>query len=200
MLTKIQLFPHNLQYSGSLFDKIKSDATIDAQEDDEESLNGMHDEHEVEGLIACYAIEDKHRLHGKMPGAGTIGCRYDDSHGPNDEGHQGTSRTKVGGSGKTKEGEIIMQEVAHPDANGEEDEERHVLHIAHGDDARPQSDKGIFHLIIYRQLLNDEPQQYNDSDATDSCHPQSCRGEMGEYLVNASTRAREEVVKNGKLP
>ena len=200
MLTKIQLFPHNLQYSGSLFDKIKSDATIDTQEDDEEGLNGMHDEHEVEGLIACYAIEDKHRLHSKMPGAGTIRSGHNNGHGAYDKGHQGTSGAKVGGSSEAEESEIIMQEVAHPDANGEEDEERHILHIAHGDDARPQPDKGIFHLIIYRQLPNDEPQQHNNSDATDSCHPQSCRGEMGEYLVNASTRATEEVVEDGELP
>ena len=62
--------------------------SVDAQQDDEQGLYGVNDEHEVEGVVLLDAIEDKHRLHCEMPWTRSIGCRYDYSYASYDEGHQ----------------------------------------------------------------------------------------------------------------
>ena len=54
--------------------------SVDAQQDDEQGLYGVNDEHEVEGVVLLDAIEDKHRLHCEMPWTRSIGCRYDYSY------------------------------------------------------------------------------------------------------------------------
>ena len=72
----------------------------------------MDDENEVESLLIGYAIENQHRLHGKVPGSGTVGCGYDDGDGAYDERHQGTAQAQVGGEVETEEGQVVVQEVA----------------------------------------------------------------------------------------
>lgn len=39
----------------------------------EQGLDGVNDKHKVECVVAAYAIEDEHGLHGEVPGAGTVG-------------------------------------------------------------------------------------------------------------------------------
>ena len=48
----------------------------------------MDDEHEKQGLLVGYAIEDEHGLDGKVPGAGTVGRGHDDGYGADDEGDE----------------------------------------------------------------------------------------------------------------
>ena len=51
----------------------------------------MDDEDEIKCFFVGNAIEDEHRLHGKMPRAGTVRCRHDDRYGAYDEGNEGAT-------------------------------------------------------------------------------------------------------------
>jgi hypothetical protein len=53
----------------------------------------MDNEYEVKGLVVGYAIENQHGLGGKMPGACTIGGRYDNGYGADDKGDERTADT-----------------------------------------------------------------------------------------------------------
>ena len=90
----------------------------------------MHDEHEEERLLVLYAVEDEHGLDGEMPGAGTVGRRHDDGEVGHDERYEGTAETEVGREVEAEERQVVMQEVAHPDAYGEQQVERQVLDAA----------------------------------------------------------------------
>ena len=57
--------------------------------------------------------------------------------------------------------------------DAEEDEEGHIAHILHGDDAGPQSDECLLHLIIYRELSQNEPDKAHGCQAADDRHPPS---------------------------
>ena len=73
------------------FRKVQGEPSVDAESDDEEGLDGMDDEDEIECLFVSNPIEDEHRLHGKMPRAGTVGRRDDNCYGAYDEGDEGAA-------------------------------------------------------------------------------------------------------------
>ena len=81
----------------------------------------MHDEHKPKGLFISHAIEDEHRFDGKVPRPRSIGGWDNDCEVGNDKGYQCTTDAEVGCKVETEEGEVIMQEVHHPDANGEKE-------------------------------------------------------------------------------
>ena len=87
----------------------------------------MHDEYKPEGLLIGHAIEDEHRLDGEMPGPSTIRCWHDDGKVGHDEGYQCTADAKIRREVKTEERQVVMQEIHHPDADGEKEVERQVL-------------------------------------------------------------------------
>ena len=87
----------------------------------------MDDEDKPEGLLIGYAIENEHGLDGEMPGTGTIGCGYDDGEVGYHKRHQRTANAETGRKVEAEKGEIVMQEVHQPDADGEEQVERQVL-------------------------------------------------------------------------
>ncbi len=82
------MFNVMLVFPFSLLRKRQGYPGVDAQQDDEQGLHGVNDEHEEEGIVRLDAIEDEHRLHGEMPWTGSIGCRHDDGYASHDEGHQ----------------------------------------------------------------------------------------------------------------
>ena len=100
---------------------------IDAEGDDQEGLDGMHDEDKPKSLLIGNTIENEHGLDGKMPGTGTVGRRYDDGKVGHDKGYQRTANAQSGREAEAEEGEIVMQEVHYPDADREEQVERQVL-------------------------------------------------------------------------
>ena len=81
----------------------------------------MNDEHEIEGIVLLDAIEDEHRLHGEMPWTRSVGRRYDHGNASHDEGHQSAHQIEMARRFEALEGEIIVQEVAQPDAQCEGD-------------------------------------------------------------------------------
>ena len=80
----------------------------------------MDNQYEPQGLLVGYTVENEHGLDGKVPGAGTIGCWYDNGKVGYYERYQGTTDAEIRCEVKAEERQVIMQEVAHPDANGEE--------------------------------------------------------------------------------
>ena len=71
--------------------------SVDAQQDDEQCLHRVYDEHEVECVVLLDAIEDEHRLHGEMPWTGSVGCRHYHGDAAHDEGHQSAHQVQVAG-------------------------------------------------------------------------------------------------------
>ena len=108
----------------------------------------MDDEYEVEGVGVCYAVEDEHRLHGEMPWAGTVRRWHDDGYGTYDERDHGAHDAEMGGEVEAEEREVIMQEIAEPDGEAVEDEQRHVAHMAQGCYALDDALQRCLYLII----------------------------------------------------
>jgi len=100
---------------------------VDAEEDDQQGLHRVHDEHEIECIVRLDAVEDKHRLHGEMPRSGSVGGRDDDGDAAHDESYQSAHQTQVRGRLEALEREIVVQKIAQPYSYGEGDEERNVL-------------------------------------------------------------------------
>ena len=75
----------------SYFRKVQGEPGIDAESDDEEGLDGVDDKDEIERHFVGHAIEDEHRLHGKVPGTGTVRRRDDNCYGAYDEGDEGAA-------------------------------------------------------------------------------------------------------------
>ena len=89
----------------------------------------MYDEYEEQGMLIDHTIEYQHGLYGKMPGTGTVGCRYDDGDGTYHEGYHGTRQPQMLSKVEAEEGEIIMQEVTPPDGEGEDDKQGQIPDI-----------------------------------------------------------------------
>lgn len=166
----------------------------------ERRLYGVHGQRKDDGLRLGYAIEHKHGFHGKMPRAGTVGGGHDDGNGAHDERDQRTGCTQMGSGVETEECEVVMEKVTAPDGKGEKNEQWHVAHVLHGDDSRPQTVEGVFHLIIYTQSAQDEEAQNDDRYGADNGHPPACFGKVGEYLVEAGACAVEEIGEDRQLP
>ena len=87
----------------------------------------MYDEHEPEGLLISDTIEDQHGFDGEVPGTSAIGGGNDDGKVGYHKGYQCTADTQMLREVKAEERQVVMQEVHHPDANGEKQVERQVL-------------------------------------------------------------------------
>ncbi len=105
------------------------DAGPHSEEDEQHGLNSMYDEYEIESLLVGNTIEDEHGLDGKMPGTGTIGGGDDDGDTSHDEGGESAHHAELARGLKAEEGEIVMEEIAQPDAEGEEDISGDAAHI-----------------------------------------------------------------------
>ena len=66
----------------------KGKPSVYTEENDEQGLDGVYDEHEEEGVCRLDAVQDEHCLHGEMPRSGTVWRRHDDGDASHDEGHQ----------------------------------------------------------------------------------------------------------------
>ena len=82
----------------------------------------MYDEYEVQRFLVLHAIENKHGLDGKVPRTCSVGRRHDDGDAAHDEGDQCTAQPQVCRKVEAEEGQVIVQEIAQPDAEGEANE------------------------------------------------------------------------------
>ena len=70
---------------------------VNAQQDDEQRLHRVYDEHEVECVVLLDAVEDEHRLHGEMPGTRSVGRRNHHGNAAHDEGNQSAHQVQMAG-------------------------------------------------------------------------------------------------------
>ena len=108
----------------------------------------MYDEDKVESLGVGDAIEDEHRLDGEMPRPGTVRGGHDDGYGAYDERHEGARQAKMGGEVEAEEGEVVVNEIAEPDADGEKEKQGDVLHVFQRSHALPDAVQGGLHLVV----------------------------------------------------
>ena len=92
----------------------KHDRRPYAEQGNEQGLQRMNDEDEQSTCRLLYAIEDKDRLHGKVPGAGSVGRRHQDSKGTHDKGNESCQRTEPSRKVEAEECQVEVQEVARP--------------------------------------------------------------------------------------
>ena len=159
----------------------------------------MDDKDEVEGLLVGHAVEDEHRLHGEVPGTGTVGRGHDDGDGAHDEGDQGTRETQVGGEVEAEESEVVMEEVAEPDAHGHEHEQRQAAHALQRDDALPDATQRSLYLIIYRKVAQKQMEQHAHGQQTDGGDDPSGPGEAAQDAADVRARLAEESAEGAHL-
>jgi len=165
----------------------------------EGGLHGVDYQHEEECAVFCHAVEYEHRLYGEMPWSGTVGRRHDDGYAAYHERYEGAPQTERLGVVEAEEREVVVQEIACPDAERQRYEQWHVADVAQRDDALPQPAGGVFQALVYRHAA----QQHVDERA---CHygadyrycPSGCR-KLSEHDVHARARLREEVGEYGQL-
>ena len=127
----------------------------------------MYYQHEVKGVFINHAIEYQHGLNGEMPWAGTIGRRYDNGYRSHHEGYQCTPQSQMLREVKAEEREVVVQEVAYPDAEGEEDKKRQVSDIFQRDDTLPDAPDSGFHLTLYIKAAEEYVYQNQDGHYAD---------------------------------
>ena len=179
--------------------KVECQPRVDAQQDDQHGLHGVDDEDEVERVLVGNTIEDEHGLDGKVPRTGTVGGGYDDGYGAYDECHQRTAQSEMGREVEAEEGEIVVQEIAHPDGEGEEGEQGYVLDVLQRDDALPDAAKRRAYLIIYGEFAQQEVQQDEHGCGADGYHQIACPREAVEDVVQIGARLLEEGAKGAHL-
>ena len=158
----------------------------------------MYDEDEIEGLMVGHSVEDEHGLHREMPRTGTVGRGDDYSDTAHDERHESARQPQVGGEVETEEGEVVMNEVAKPDANGEEEEQGDVLHVLQRGHALPDAMQGGLHFIVNGQAAQQEMQEQQGGDATDGRH-EPTRGRKLQQCVDACARLVEKGAEDAHL-
>lgn len=166
---------------------------------DEYCLDRVDDEHEIERVALGHAIEDQHRLDGKMPRAGAVGRGDEHGDAADDEGHQRAGHSKTGGEAETEEREVVVEEIADPDACGRRKEQWYVAHVAQRQDALKDAAQRHLHLIIYRQLLQKDVEKQGGGNGADGRHGIAGGREAAHDSLHARARAVEEDVEDSEL-
>ena len=100
---------------------------------------------------------------------------------------------------ETEESQIVMQEIHHPDADGEKQVERQVLDTPEREHALPDATQRHFHLIIYREVLQQQMEQNQDCHTTDSSYEPSRQRKAIQDTVERSTCLLKECAKDAHL-
>ena len=134
-----------------------------------------------------------------MPRTRTIGRGNNDGYGAYDECYQGTAQTEILREVETEERQVIMQEVTEPDAEGEKDKQRHVLHVFHREHTLPDARERRFHLIIYGKPFQQPVKQQQGCHATNSRYEITGRRELLQDGIDRGTRLFKESAEGGHL-
>ena len=183
----------------ALLHKGQRDPGVDAEQDHEQRLHRVDDQHEIERRRVGDAIEHEHRLDGEMPGSGAVGRGDDDRYRSYDEADQRAGQSEVRRLLEAEEGEVEMEEIARPDRQAIQDEQRDVAHAAERGDAEPNPLQRLLHLFIYGERAEEEVGEDQRGDGTDGRDDPSHRGETRKYVVDACARAREECAEDVEL-
>lgn len=93
-----------------------------------------------------------------------------------------------------------MDEIAAPDGEGVEKEQRFVPYVAQGHNALPDAAERGAYLIIYTETAQQEMKQDEGGNATDGGDEIAGEGEAGEDGVDAGACLLEEGAEDGHLP
>ena len=115
-----------------------------------------------------------------MPRSGSVRSWYDDRYAAHDECHQTAHQIEMGGCLEALEGEIVVEEIAQPDAQCKGDVERYISDTFQRDDTLPESSQCCFHLIIYSESLEQIVSKDEYCYATDSGHNVTCGCKLAE--------------------
>ena len=108
-----------------------------AEEDDEQGLDGVDDEGEERGVGGGDAIEHHHGDDGKVPRTGTVGGGHQNGKGSGNEHHKTGSYRKLRGEAEAEEGEVEMEVVTEPDTQRVGYKEGHTAYTPEGEDTLP---------------------------------------------------------------
>ena len=100
---------------------------------------------------------------------------------------------------ETEESEVVMEEIAHPNPQGEHQEQRLVAHILQREHSLPYSAHRSFHLIIYREPTQQNHNQDDCGNGADERHDITHEGESVEDTVETRSRAVEERTEHTHL-
>ena len=173
--------------------------SVNAEKHHKECLHGVDDEHKIEGVVGPHAVKDEHCLHGKMPRARPVGRGHDDGNAAHNECDQCAHHAKTRCGLEAKEGEIVVEEVAAPNGQCEENEERHVFHIAQRHHALPDAAERVFHLIIYGEFLHQKVEEHGYGHAANGRHEVADSGEPAEQTVDIGAGGAEKGEEDGDL-
>ena len=134
-----------------------------------------------------------------MPGTCTIGRGYDDGEVGYDKGYQRTTNPQMGREVEAEERQVVMQEVHYPDANGEEQVERQVLHPSQREHTLPDATQRHLHLIIYREVLQQQMEQDKYGDATDGSYEPTSQGESTQDAIERGACLLKKCAKDTHL-
>ena len=173
--------------------------SVHAQQNDQQRLYAVHNQGEHRRVGIAHAVEHHHRDDSKMPGACSVGRRYDDSKRAAYEHHQSGLQAERAGEVEAKEGQVEMQEIAHPDGYGIKDEKPDMIHLAEGHDAFPHAAHHAFHLLIEgkhpQQIVEQHPHAYHRKQR----HIEPRRSEQMEQGRNLRAGLAEEADKDRHL-
>ncbi len=199
LLSVVRRYGRGLLPLLALLHKGQHDPGVDAEQDHEQRLHRVDDQHEIEGRRIGDAIEHEHRLDGEMPGSGAVGRGDDDRYGSYDEADQRAGQSQARRLLEAEEGEVEMEEIARPDRQAIQDEQWDVAHAAERGDAEPNPLQRLLHLFIYGERAEEEVGEDQRGDGTDGRDDPSHRGETRQYVVDACARAREECAEDVEL-
>ena len=94
--------------------KRQSCKAIDAQQNDQKSLNTVYDQGEDSGIGLIYPIKHHHGNDGKVPRACSVGSRYNYGERTTYKHDQCRQHAQVGGKSEAIERKIEMEKVACP--------------------------------------------------------------------------------------
>ena len=126
---------------------------VNAQQDNQERLNPVHDKSEYTGIRHIHPVKHHHGNDGKMPRTRSVGGGHNHCKRTAYEHHQGCHHAQMGSKGETIEGEIEMEKVARPYGKCIEYEEGNVAHALQRHDSFPNIKAKTFHFLIEKQRL-----------------------------------------------
>ena len=100
--------------------------SVDAEQDDECGLHRVNDQGEHDGGFFSDAVEDEHRFHGKVPWSGTVGGGNQHGERSDAENEERLIGKDAGGGVEAEEGDVEMEEIAHPNQHAVEEIEREI--------------------------------------------------------------------------
>lgn len=172
---------------------------IDAEQGNEERLEGMDDEDEGFGRCGFDAIEHKDGLDGKVERTHAVGSGYDDRECAGDEGNKADGPAEVGCGRKGIEGQVEMKKITDPDAECVENEKGKVAHLAQRKHSSTHVAGHLANRSAHAEAAQQQPHEDEGDDQKAEGDEPSGRGKRVEPCTEVGAGAGKEVDEDGEL-